>query len=85
MRELILALAPNKAIVVSTHILEEVEAICSRALIVARGRMLIDATPADLLAMAPDAQAAVAPKIETGHHSPLDAVFRHITREHLDH
>src|SRR5690606_10598724 len=31
MRELIRALAPNKAIVVSTHILEEVEAICTRA------------------------------------------------------
>jgi ABC-2 type transport system ATP-binding protein len=84
MRELILALAPTKAIVVSTHILEEVEAICSRALIVARGRMLIDATPAELMAMSPSAQDS-ATKFETGHHSPLDAVFRHITRDHRDH
>jgi ABC-2 type transport system ATP-binding protein len=85
MRELILALAPSKAIVVSTHILEEVEAICSRALIVARGRMLIDATPAELMAMSPEAEAHSAPKHETAHHSPLDAVFRHITRDHRDH
>jgi ABC-2 type transport system ATP-binding protein len=52
MRALIRAIAPQKAIVISTHILEEVEAVCNRAIIIARGRMLADATPAELLARA---------------------------------
>ena len=55
MRSLIRSIAPQKAIVISTHILEEVEAVCSRAIIIAKGRMLADATPAELLARAPDA------------------------------
>ena len=50
MRALIRAIAPRKAIIISTHILEEVEAVCTRAIIIARGRMLVDATPAVLLA-----------------------------------
>src|SRR5580693_6508771 len=53
MRELIQSIAPQKAIVISTHILEEVEAVCTRAIIIAKGRMLADATPAELLARAP--------------------------------
>jgi ABC-2 type transport system ATP-binding protein len=55
MRALIRAIAPHKAIIISTHILEEVEAVCSRAIIIAKGRMLADATPATLLAAAPEA------------------------------
>ena len=57
MRTLIRDIAPQKAIIISTHILEEVEAVCSRAIIIAKGRMLADATPAALLAAAPDAGA----------------------------
>jgi ABC-2 type transport system ATP-binding protein len=57
MRELIRAIAGEKAIVVSTHILEEVEAVCTRAIIIARGRVLADATPTDLLSHAGIAQA----------------------------
>jgi ABC-2 type transport system ATP-binding protein len=53
MRNLIRSIAPTKAIIISTHILEEVEAVCTRAIIIAKGRMLADATPADLLARAP--------------------------------
>jgi ABC-2 type transport system ATP-binding protein len=53
MRNLIRAIAPKKAIIISTHILEEVEAVCTRAIIIDRGRMLVDATPAELLARAP--------------------------------
>jgi len=49
-RELIRKMAPNKAIVISTHILEEVDAVCSRAIIVARGRIVADGTPAELAA-----------------------------------
>ena len=52
-RALIQEMAPQKAIVISTHILEEVEAICSRALIIASGRVVADGTPADLQARSP--------------------------------
>jgi ABC-2 type transport system ATP-binding protein len=47
-RELITELAPEKAIVVSTHILEEVEAICNRIIIIDHGRLLVDSTPQQL-------------------------------------
>src|SRR5512140_240978 len=47
-RALINAMAKDKTIVVSTHILEEVHAVCSRAIIIAKGRILADATPAEL-------------------------------------
>ncbi len=49
-RELIRAMAPEKAIIVSTHLLEEVEAICTRAVIIDRGAIVADGTPAELLA-----------------------------------
>ncbi len=49
MRKLIREIAPNKSIIVSTHILEEVEAVCSRAVIIANGTVVADATPRDLL------------------------------------
>jgi ABC-2 type transport system ATP-binding protein len=44
-RNLITALAPEKAIVISTHILEEVDAVCTRAIVIAAGRVLIDDSP----------------------------------------
>lgn len=44
-RNLIRSMAADKAIVISTHILEEVDAICSRAVVIARGRILADGTP----------------------------------------
>jgi ABC-2 type transport system ATP-binding protein len=47
-RSLINDMAKDKTIVVSTHILEEVQAVCSRAVIIARGKILADATPAEL-------------------------------------
>ncbi|HVH77712.1 MAG TPA: ABC transporter ATP-binding protein [Stellaceae bacterium] len=48
MRKIITAMRAEKAIIISTHLLEEVEAVCSRAVIIARGRILADATPAEL-------------------------------------
>ncbi len=62
-RNLILAMAPEKAIVISTHILEEVGAVCSRAVVIARGRVVADETPAELAARGPS----------------MDAVFRSLT------
>lgn len=62
-RRLIGQMAPTKAIIISTHILEEVSAICTRAIIIARGRVLADSTPAELSRCGPS----------------LDAVFRELT------
>lgn len=52
MRSLIRSIAQDKAIIVSTHILEEVEAVCSRAVIIAEGKILADEAPHDLMANA---------------------------------
>jgi ABC-2 type transport system ATP-binding protein len=64
-RKLISKMAKHKCIIISTHILEEVEAVCSRTIIIARGRILVDSTPGQLKE-----------KYQCG----LDAVFRRITR-----
>ncbi|AMO55286.1 hypothetical protein GZ77_11070 [Endozoicomonas montiporae] len=47
-RELIRSLSKDKIVIISTHILEEVSAVCSRAMIIANGRVLADATPSEL-------------------------------------
>ena len=47
-RELIRNLARDKIVVVSTHILEEVTAVCTRAIIIDEGRIVADGTPAEL-------------------------------------
>jgi len=47
-RTLITELAPSKAIIISTHILEEVDAVCTRAAIIAHGKLLADGAPGDL-------------------------------------
>ncbi|HFB2048852.1 MAG: ATP-binding cassette domain-containing protein [Hyphomicrobiaceae bacterium] len=52
-RELITEMASDKAIIVSTHILEEVEAVCTRAVIIDRGRIVADGTAEDLVRYLP--------------------------------
>ncbi|MCK5718620.1 MAG: ATP-binding cassette domain-containing protein [Thiomargarita sp.] len=47
-RTLIQNMAKEKVIILSTHILEEVHAVCTRAIIIAQGKILADGTPADL-------------------------------------
>jgi ABC-2 type transport system ATP-binding protein len=64
-RGLIRGMAKDKTIIISTHLLEEVEAICTRAVIIDQGRIVADATPAALAARSP-----------TGR---LDEVFRQLT------
>ena len=49
-RGLISKMAEDKAIVISTHLLEEVEAVCTRATIISRGKIVTDGTPEALLA-----------------------------------
>jgi ABC-2 type transport system ATP-binding protein len=53
-RELIRSMGSTKAIVVSTHILEEVDAVCDRAIIINHGRVVSDGTPLELHARSPD-------------------------------
>ncbi len=47
-RRLINEMAEKKVIVISTHLLEEVEVVCTRAVVIARGTVVADGTPADL-------------------------------------
>jgi ABC-2 type transport system ATP-binding protein len=64
-RTLINAMSKDKIIVISTHILEEVDAVCNRAIIIASGRILADDTPKGLASRAASGR--------------LDDVFRQIT------
>ena len=64
-RQMIKEMAAEKAIVISTHILEEVDAVCTRALIIAGGEIKADGTPDELRAKDPSGK--------------LDVVFRNLT------
>jgi len=64
-RQLISKMAKDKCIVVSTHILEEVEAVCTRTIIIAKGKILVDSTPE---------------KLRQKYACSLDEVFRKITK-----
>jgi ABC-2 type transport system ATP-binding protein len=64
-RTLIKSMAQEKAVILSTHILEEVEAICTRVIIISRGKVVADETPAQLRARQPGAR--------------LDEIFRNLT------
>ncbi|NOY87137.1 MAG: ABC transporter ATP-binding protein [Deltaproteobacteria bacterium] len=50
-RDLVRTMAEDKAIIISTHILEEVRDVCSRAIIIARGKIVADGTPLELETM----------------------------------
>jgi ABC-2 type transport system ATP-binding protein len=52
-RNLIRTMSEKKSIILSTHILEEVEAVCTRVIIIARGNVIVDETPAQLRARHP--------------------------------
>ena len=64
-RTLIKSMAAEKAVILSTHILEEVDAICTRVIIIANGRIVADETPAALRDRQPGAR--------------LDEIFRTLT------
>ena len=67
-RSLISEMSADRAIVISTHILEEVDAVCSRAVIIDQGKVVADGTANDLRQLLPGKQAP-----------SLEEVFRHIT------
>ena len=52
-QDLISSLSPDRCIVLSTHILDEAERVCNRAVILSEGRILVDSTPEALVARAP--------------------------------
>jgi ABC-2 type transport system ATP-binding protein len=52
-RELIKELGGDRAVVLSTHILEEVEAVCTRAIVINKGQIVFDGTPAEMEGRAP--------------------------------
>ena len=64
-RTLIKNMAVEKAVILSTHILEEVEAICNRVIIISQGKVVIDETPAQLQGRQPGVR--------------LDEIFRRLT------
>ena len=66
-REMIKNMAKEKAIIIATHILEEVDAVCTRAIIIANGEIKADGTPEKLRSMDPSGK--------------LDVVFRSLTME----
>ena len=68
-RALIKGMAEAKAVILSTHILEEVEAICNRVIIISQGKVVADETPAQLRARKPGAR--------------IDEIFRELTRGDL--
>jgi len=72
-RQLIRELGRERAVVLSTHILEEVEAVCTRAVLINRGRIVFDGSPAEMDAIAP---AGVT-------RNRLDHVFRTLTTSDL--
>lgn len=65
-RRLIKEMSEDKCIVISTHILEEVEAVCTRSIIVTRGKILADSTPTEL---------------KNEYQCSMDEVFRKITTQ----
>jgi ABC-2 type transport system ATP-binding protein len=58
-RKLIKNLSRNKAIIVSTHILEEVEAMCSRIIIISEGRLVLNGTTNDMRRSSENTHASV--------------------------
>ena len=64
-RNLINEMGKKKAIIISTHILEEVDAVCSRACIIAKGKKIIDSNPKELK--------------KSFKNKNLDSIFRKIT------
>ena len=73
-RALIRDMAPDKAIIISTHILEEVPAVCSRAIVIAQGGLLFDGTPNELARTTPDHGIEAAFRALTQSSAPAEAV-----------
>ena len=78
-RKLITEMARDKAIIVSTHILEEVEAVCTRAVVIDRGRIVADGTAEELQKRMPDHN-AVAMRVEAARAGEIAALVGGIAK-----
>ncbi len=78
-RALIKDMAGVKAIILSTHILEEVEAVCTRAVIIAKGRVVADGTPRQLQSRSRHHNAVIV-SVKLGHGASKDAVREGLER-----
>lgn len=76
-RELIRSMGDTKAIIISTHILEEVDAVCDRAIIIDHGRIVSDGTPTQLHARSPEYN-AVSMTVSTADVERAVALFRNL-------
>ena len=76
-RTLIKKMGETKAIIFSTHILEEVEAVCSRAIIIDRGTIVANGTPRDLK-MRSDQAGAITVKLVDGSGEAIKAKLSHL-------
>ncbi len=65
-RALIKTMAQDRAVILSTHILEEVDAICTRIILISQGKVVVDETPDAFRALKPGAR--------------LDEIFRSLTK-----
>ena len=74
-RELIRAMAADKVVVLSTHILEEVDAVCTRAVIISRGKSVFDGTPEQLLSRSRVHNALTLSVRRTGDEDTRDALL----------
>ncbi len=65
-QDLLANIFQERCVIVSTHILDEAEKVCTRAVIISDGRILVDSTPGAL--------------VEQSSSGRLDEVFRTLTR-----
>lgn len=77
-RTLIRRMGEKKAIIFSTHILEEVEAVCSRAIIIDRGRIVANGTPAELKQRSENA-GSVTLRLRDGKSAPVTAKLKDVS------
>jgi ABC-2 type transport system ATP-binding protein len=64
-QDLLANLSQERCVILSTHLLDEAEKVCNRALIISEGRILVDSTPHDLVKQSSSGR--------------LDEVFRRLT------
>ncbi len=69
-RSLIRGMAGEKAVIISTHLLDEAEAVCNRIIVIAGGRIVADETPEQFRARDPGA--------------PLEGIFRRLVASRTD-
>jgi len=70
-RTMIREMAARKTIVISTHILEEVEAVCTRAIIICNGSLIANGSPAEL-------------KAKSRMHGAVEATFRSLNKDIIE-